>query len=318
MSLKKTGNITCGRFLFLSLYLLFTLCFLFTVSGCMTEDIGRMQWEIRELKKDVKNINEKSQNIETRFPGQKKQFDKKIREIEDSQKATSQIVSDLLIKVQTLTSEFQILTGRFEESRYFSEKSSAELLESKDLMAAKLKEMELSLAELKKSIDASQAALAKAEKEKAEKAAQAEAAKKAEKEKAPVPASADIKDIYMAGYQDLKGGKTVEARKKFTSVLNAPENDYSDNARFWIGESYYKDENYEDAILAYEELLKKNPDSDKVPAAMLKQGLAFYSLKDKKTGKILLEKLIEKYPDSEYAKLAERKINKPAVPKKKK
>jgi TolA-binding protein len=49
---------------------------------------------------------------------------------------------------------------------------------------------------------------------------------------------------------------------------------------------------------------------------MLKQGLAFYALKDKKTGKIILEKLIQKYPDTEQAQLAQKKIRKPAVPKK--
>jgi len=96
-----------------------------------------------------------------------------------------------------------------------------------------------------------------------------------------------------------------------------PENEYSDNARFWVAESYYAEGGYEDAILAYEELFKKNPESDKVPGAMLKQGLAFYALKDNNTGKIVLEKLIEKYPDSEQAKLARKKINKPVPPRKK-
>ena len=82
---------------------------------------------------------------------------------------------------------------------------------------------------------------------------------------------------------------------------NYPDSEYSDNARFWIAESYYEG-NYEDAILAYEELFKKNPQSDKIAGAMLKQGSAFYELNDKKTGNIVLEKLIEKFPDSEQAK----------------
>ena len=79
MSSGKTIDIPYSRSLQLPLYLFLALCFLLSVSGCITEDIGRMQWELNELKKDVKNINVKSQNIETRFPGQKKQFDKKLR-----------------------------------------------------------------------------------------------------------------------------------------------------------------------------------------------------------------------------------------------
>jgi tol-pal system protein YbgF len=120
-----------------------------------------------------------------------------------------------------------------------------------------------------------------------------------------------IKDIYLDAYQALKEGRTGEARGKFKSLLNDySENEYSDNARFWIGESYYKDGSYEDAILAYEELFKKNADSDKVPGAMLKQGLAFYALKEKKTGQLILEKLIEKFPDSEQQLILEKLIEK--------
>jgi len=50
---------------------------------------------------------------------------------------------------------------------------------------------------------------------------------------------------------------------------------------------------------------------------MLKQGSAFYELNDKKTGNIVLEKLVEKFPDSEQAKLALKKMGKPAPQKKK-
>ena len=121
----------------------------------------------------------------------------------------------------------------------------------------------------------------------------------------------------MAAYQTYKEGKTEESRNQFMAVLEQyPENEYSDNARFWIAESYYKEGSYEDAILAYHELQKKNPGSDKVPGAMLKQGLAFFALKDKKNGTLFLEKLIDKYPDSEQARLAKKKLRKTVTPKK--
>ncbi len=297
------------------------MCGALLISGCATsEDLGKIQWELNELKADVKGVREKSHSIETSMPGQKKQLEQKIRELEATQRSTAKAVSDLIVTTQDLTTEFQVMTGRFEEARYFSEKDSSELHENSNTMSAKLSELELSLNELKKKLgDAEAAAKATAEKEAAAKAE--EAAKKpvqADK-KAPSSNSSAVKDIYMAGYQAFKKGDMPEAREKFLNIINGFEkNEYSDNARFWIGETYYKEENYEDAILAYEELFKKNPESDKVPGAMLKQGLAFLSLKDKKTGTIILEKLIEKYPDSEQANLAKRKINKPVVPKKKK
>ena len=300
------------------LSIFFALSSLLIFSGCVTEDIGRMQWELTELRTDVNRINEKSQDIETRFPGQKQQFDKKSRELEDSQKATAETVSDLLIRVQALTSEVQTLTGQVEENKYFSEKSSAEQTEGRNVMLAKLKELETAVEDLKKEIAAQKAAPAPAE-EKTEKYGTAVTPDKTDKTKTPgKEEKTNVKDVYMAGYQAYKDNRSKEAKEKFLSVINSfAENEYTDNARFWLGETYYRDENYEDAILAYEELFRKNPDSDKIPAAMLKQGLAFFSLKDNKTGKIILEKLIEKYPGSEQAELAKKKLNKPAVPKKK-
>ena len=121
--------------------------------------------------------------------------------------------------------------------------------------------------------------------------------------------STEIKESYMAAYESFKAGSISEAREKFESFIrDYPENEYTDNARFWIAESYYRENSFEDAILAYEDLFRKNPDSDKIPGAMMKQGLAFFALKDMDTGRLILEKLLEKYPDSEQAGAAKKKL----------
>lgn len=307
------------------------ICSFFILSGCVsTEEVGRMQWELNTLKSEVRKIKQTSEGIETKLPGQAKQTDKRLNELEDAQKASAKTVSDLLINVQNLTSEFQSLTGRFEEARYFTEKSSAEVIESKNTLVSQMKEHKLALSELEKKLSQLTAEMNAAKEENTKKP---EAQNKSDedinqKTEGAVPGNdaqkLAVKDIYMNAYKAYKDGKAEEARKQFIAVLgNYQENEYSDNARFWIAESYYGEGNYEDAILAYEELFKKSSKSDKIPAAMLKQGLAFYELKDNNTGKIVLEKLIEKFPDSEQAKSAEKKLNekkptKPAAPKKKK
>jgi tol-pal system protein YbgF len=317
IQIKKILSGTCS--------LICALCSVLIISGCAsTEDTGRLQWDINELRTEVNNIKKT-----TKSTARLEKINKQLDDLEEAQKSTGQTLSDLMIQVQTLSSEFQVLTGRFEESRYFSEKSSSELIESKDQLLAKMKDIEFELAEIKKKRDQARVLAEQAKKEEAERAAQlkkAEEAKKAQKivvkrVKKPVAkkeeSNSAVKDTYMTAYQDFKEGNIADAREKFQSVLNDfPENDYSDNARFWIGETYYKEGQFEDAILAYQELFDKNPKSDKVPGAMLKQGLAFYALKDQKTGKIILERLIEKYPDTEQAKMAVRKMKKPSVPPK--
>ncbi len=277
---------------------------LFFLSACAsTEDVGRLQWDLNELKTDVKDVKQKSQTFERMRPGQEEQLNKRLIGLENEQKATSSAVSDLLIKVQSLTTDVHVLTGRFEETRDFSEKNSKILAETKD----SLKELEITVNALKEKFPKSEETQSPAEKQKPE---------EVEKEK-KLPEK-DVKDLYMEAFKVYKANDFEDAREKFQTILkDYPENEYSDNSRFWIAESYYKEKNYEEAILAYEELLKKNTKSDKVPGAMLKQGLAFYELKDKKTGKIVLEKLIEKFPDSEEAKIAKQKLASASPPAKK-
>jgi tol-pal system protein YbgF len=301
------------------------LCVAFILSGCATtEDVGRLRWELNSLKADMNSVRKTSQNLETKLPGQTKQIDAKLKEIEDHQDTTDKTLSDLLIQIQDLTREFQKLTGQFDESRYFSEKSASEMAEHNKELEARIKELEVLTAGLDKKLAEFEARRI-AEENARKQAEEAEKAKKkveeAKKKASAAAASSGngAKDLYMSAYHAYKEGKDEAAREKFMKVLNDyKENEYSDNARFWIAESYYKESKYKDAILAYEELFQKNPNSDKVPGAMLKQGLAFHALKDKKTGDIILEKLIEKFPKSEQAKLAAKKLKRTVPPKKNK
>lgn len=317
----------------------FVYCFFCSVlifTGCATtEDVNRAQYDTNVLKSEVRDI--KAQLSSSPRKEKLGEFDKRLQELQNAQESTSKTVSDLMIQFQSLSSEFRVLTGRFEESRYYAEKNTTGMKEEEEKLTARLKDLEQSIDDLKKRVmpaEKAQPDSGKEETKAADETGTAEKSKAAENEKSVSgtekvqqaekktdeknASKEDVKDVYLEGYQAFKDGKTAEARTKLTSVLkDYPVNEYSDNARFWIAESYYKDGNYEDAILTYEELLKKNPKSDKVPGAMLKQGLSFYALKDERTGRIILEKLIEQFPDSEQAKVAKKKIGKSSPSKKK-
>jgi len=57
-------------------------------------------------------------------------------------------------------------------------------------------------------------------------------------------------DQYAAAYASFKEGKYEKARTEFQNFLKTyPKTSYSDNALFWIGETYYFEKKYDKAIL---------------------------------------------------------------------
>jgi tol-pal system protein YbgF len=87
-----------------------------------------------------------------------------------------------------------------------------------------------------------------------------------------------------------------------------PKTDLTDNAQFWIGESYYSENNYEKAILEYEKVIKNYPEGDKVPHALLKQGLSFLKLGDKASARLLFQQIMKDYPNTNQARIAKAKL----------
>lgn len=104
--------------------------------------------------------------------------------------------------------------------------------------------------------------------------------------------------------QDFSGGREMME----TFLKRYPEHDLAVNAAYWIGETYYAEKNYEQAILQFEEIIQKYGDHPKVASAMLKQALAFESSGDKATAKLLLQRVVERFPLSEEAAKAKQKL----------
>jgi tol-pal system protein YbgF len=73
---------------------------------------------------------------------------------------------------------------------------------------------------------------------------------------------------------------------------------FSDYAQYWIGESYYLQNDYEMSITEFQKLLAKNTQSPKAPGALYKQGLAFFYLQSFEDSRTFFEKVIRTYPQS--------------------
>ncbi len=117
-------------------------------------------------------------------------------------------------------------------------------------------------------------------------------------------------ELYTVSKQAFDAGDFETARKGFKNLINKfPKSAHADNAQFWIGEIYYSEKWYEKAILEYQKVIEKYPKGNKVPASLLKQGLAFLNLGDKANARLILKELVKKYSKSNEAKIATKKLN---------
>lgn len=256
--------------------------------------------DIRTLKVQMKRIEGTAENAPSRDA---------IKGLKESQET-------LYNQLTNLRTEMQLIQGKLDENSYTVEKALRDSSTERDLLRAGLAELKTAVADLKTRIEALEERL---------KGTGAEAAEEAgneKKEEAKKPMTPQY--IYHDALNLFNEGKTTEAREALESFLKRyPSMELSDNAQFWIAESYYKEGNYEDAILSYENLIKKFPKSDKVPGAMLKQAFAFRALGDLNTTRVILSTLKERFPDSKEAEIATKKLKKiekkkrAAVPEKK-
>lgn len=92
-------------------------------------------------------------------------------------------------------------------------------------------------------------------------------------------------------------------------IKSRPQSELLPNAYYWIGEAYYSEKNFENAIVQFQDVIEKYPSHSKASAALYKQSLAFESLGEGKKARALLKKLIEVYPASDEAKKAKTRIS---------
>jgi len=125
----------------------------------------------------------------------------------------------------------------------------------------------------------------------------------------PAEAKADPKAAYDACYKLFKDGQNAKAREGFQKFLKQyPKTSYAGSAQFWLAETWYVEEKYEKAIVEYEKVMKGYPTSDKVPYALLKQGMAFQKLGDNGSAKIVYQQIVKKHPQTNQAKVARTKL----------
>lgn len=197
--------------------------------------------------------------------------------------------ADLQASLDSTRTDLQGLSGKVDDSGVTIKRSADELVRYREDADRRIVALEDRVVKL-------QAALDELNKRILEGASLASGA-------APEAAKAEM--LYQKGLESFKSGDMAAARTQLTAFLDQhPQHELISNARYWIGETFYTEKNYEQAILEFQEVIKQFPLKEKAPSAMLKQALAFKALKDVKSSRYVLGKLVKEYPKSDEAKKA--------------
>ncbi len=284
---------------------------LFVVGCATTDDLrrvrGDLENQIRLTGEKIDGVDQRSAGVKEEIAGLRSGIEKTggaIATVRGTQADSRAEMTEIREQIQqirgsidSLRRDLSTATSRTNKQREDEEKGLRKELES---LTFKINFIENFLGIGKKE-DAADAAV--------EKNGKAPAATAAAPKEAAGKGKADKESLYAAAYELFREGKYEKSREGFENFLKQyPDTEFSDNAQFWIGECYYFEKKYEKAIVEYDKVTKSFPDGNKVPYALLKQGLSFLKLGDKASAKLLLQQVIKDFPNTSQARIARARL----------
>jgi len=127
------------------------------------------------------------------------------------------------------------------------------------------------------------------------------------------PPSADV--LYSNGLRDITGGRYDLARQEFQDYLKYyPDTDLASNAQFYLGEIFFAQKQYREALGEYDKVLQNYPKSFKLAPARLKRGEALLELGQKAAAIREFREVARRYPGTEEERRARAKLKELGVP----
>jgi tol-pal system protein YbgF len=288
--------------------LLLLLCFF--LGGCATQkDVSLLQRQIWTARRDLDKNKAQMAQME-------KTLDAKLAALDADRQPLRKNQAEVGAQLDRIELELGRLSGQVEEATEMYTRNGERISEIQQNQMESMLEVRKNVEDLQRALNVMAGhlglqELAVSPKPIIPKEKQTEKAKSSSGnvQTAKVQPAANAEEHYDKALQLFRSGQYDGARDGFESYLERyPKSDLADNAQFWLGECYYAEKRYGEAIAAYENTIKEYPKSDKVSSAMLKQGMAFIELGDSTAGKILLKKVAKEYPNSNQARIAKSKL----------
>lgn len=116
--------------------------------------------------------------------------------------------------------------------------------------------------------------------------------------------------LYDMAWADYVGGQYDLAIQGFTDFIKTfPKLDQAGAAQYYIGETYYAQGKYRDAVTAYDRVISDYPSSAKVPDSYYKRGLALNVLGQTDRARESWEFVVKNFPNSDAGRLARQRLD---------
>jgi len=295
--MNRIGSTDTGkRFLGLGLLKFLLVCFF--LGGCATQkDVSLLQRQIWTARRDLDKNKAQMAQME-------KTLDEKLAALDADRQPLRKNQAEVGAQMDRIELELGRLSGQLEEASAMYTRNGERISEIQQNQMESMLEVRKNVEDLQRALNVmaghiglqelavSSKPSSQKEKQPAKALSPSDSGQSANKQPA-----ANAEEHYGNALNLFRIGQYDGAREGFQSYLERyPKSALADNAQFWLGECYYAEKSYGEAIAAYEKTIKDYPKSDKVSSAMLKQGMAFIELGDSTAGKILLKKVVKEYP----------------------
>jgi tol-pal system protein YbgF len=125
----------------------------------------------------------------------------------------------------------------------------------------------------------------------------------------PVRASGTDQQNYQAAFELIQARRYEEAGAAFTQFLASfPTSPLADNAQYWLAETHYVQNEFTEALPAFQKVVNDYPQSAKLPDALLKVGYCQQQLGNRDAARTALQQVLRQYPDTTAARLASQRL----------
>ncbi len=112
----------------------------------------------------------------------------------------------------------------------------------------------------------------------------------------------DASKLYNAAFAQFQAQNYKDTISMMESFLaQFPKHEYSDNALFWMGESYFRLGDFSKALEHFERVGREYPSGNKVPDALLRAGACYLRLSQNEPARLAFQKIVTTYPQSDAA-----------------